>query len=345
MFHTRIGNPKVHFGGPGEPPRALRDLLEQRVDAVPADGSIDWVVYYFRDKQLAQALIRAHRRGVAVRVCIDGDPLQAGANDEVIQLLSGPDGLGDGLRVVRQRVPGHLHTKLFCFSDPHPIALVGSFNPSGDEPEDPQLIAKIGDQDRGHNMLVEIAEPALVSAFVRRVAAIHAGRRPFGKLMLWPKRRILAGAYEALFFPRLGSNSLDRRLSQLGPGAKIRVAASHFDDRRIARRLARVAKNGGEVEVVTHHTKRRSPERLVRFLRKRGVETYRYEHPDDLPMHAKFIVAEDSETRWSAFGSYNLNPTSRWLNQELLVLSEEPELWRMLRRRWETIKSEPWCRA
>jgi phosphatidylserine/phosphatidylglycerophosphate/cardiolipin synthase-like enzyme len=323
----------------------LRDLLEERVDAVPAGGTIDWVVYYFRDEQLAEALIRAHRRGVAVRVCIDGDPLQAGANDKVIQMLSGPDALGDGLRVVRQRVPGHLHTKLYCFSHPHPVALVGSFNPSGNDPEDFDLIAKIGDQDRGHNMLVEIDEPALVKAFVRRIAAIHSGKRPFGKLMLRAGRRVLAGAYEALFFPRWGSNPLDRRLSKLGPCAKIRVAASHFDDRRIARRLARIARRGGTVEVVTHHTKRRSPERLVRFLRKRGVETYRYEHPDDLPMHAKFIVAEDEATRWTAFGSYNLNPTSRWLNQELLVLSEEPELWRLLRRRWEAIKSEPWCRA
>ena len=36
---------KVHFGGPDRPPRALRDLLHARVEAVPAEGTIDWMTY------------------------------------------------------------------------------------------------------------------------------------------------------------------------------------------------------------------------------------------------------------------------------------------------------------
>jgi len=344
MFHSRLARPRVHFGGPDQSPRHLRDLLEQRVEAVPAGGAIDWMVYYFRDEPLASALIRAHRRGVAVRVCIDGDPLHPSVNEGVIRMLSGSGGIDGGLRVVRQRVPGHLHTKLYYFSHPEPTALVGSFNPSGNEPEDPKIIAKIGDQDRGHNLLVEIEEPELLHVLTSRVAAIHSGRRPFSGLLFPSRSRVAAGAFEAILFPRLGGNPLDHHLSQLGPGAEVRIAASHFDDRRVARRLAKLADAGAKIEVVTHHTLRRTPEPLVQFLRERRVRTHRYEHPDGLPMHAKFIVAEDARRRWSAFGSYNLNPTSRWLNQELLVFSDDAELWRALDSRWLAIMAEPWCK-
>ena len=58
--------------------------------------------------------------------------------------LSGTEGLGAGLRAVS--LPGipapagrawqaQLHEKLYCFSHPEPIAFVGSFNPSGDNPK------------------------------------------------------------------------------------------------------------------------------------------------------------------------------------------------------------------
>ena len=43
------------FGGPDRPARALRDLLEQKVDEVPPGGSIAWITYYFRDEALAEA--------------------------------------------------------------------------------------------------------------------------------------------------------------------------------------------------------------------------------------------------------------------------------------------------
>jgi phosphatidylserine/phosphatidylglycerophosphate/cardiolipin synthase-like enzyme len=62
-------------------------------------------------------------------------------------------------------------------------------------------------------------------------------------------------------------------------------------------------------------------------------------------MHAKFMLAQEGDQRWCAFGSYNLTRTSRWLNQELLVFSDRPALWRTLDARWSAITSEPWCRA
>jgi hypothetical protein len=321
---------KVFFGGPDQPARALRDLLEARVDAVPTGGTIDWMTYYFRDEPLAEALVRAHARGVQVRVAVEGYPRRRQANDRVIEILK--RGIHGGLRVERRLFgASHLHTKLYAFSDPIPHALVGSFNPSGTVPEhDPELIADIGDQDRGHNLLVEIDEPRMVDTL------IDAAR---GDLR---ERTVRDASAEADFFPR-ADDPLRNRIRRFGKGSKLRIAASHLRDPTMARELAVVVERGGSVEVLTHHTQRRSPEKLVEKLRSAGVRTYRYEHPAHLPMHAKFVVAEDAGSRWSAFGSYNLSRTSRWLNQELLMFSEDSAVWKALDARWMTILAEPWC--
>ena len=343
MFHSRLGKPKVHFGGPDQSPRSLRDLLEQRVEEVPRGGAIDWMVYYFRDERLADALIRAHRRGVTVRVCVEGFPRNRQANASIIDRLK--QGLGDGIQVHRRFLgASHLHSKIYCFSGPQPHALVGSFNPSGNPPDDACVIADIGDQDRGHNLLFEIDDPRLVSAFVERIVAIHSGANPFGSLAALDRSTIAAGGEQAFFFPRRGQSPLEEQFRRLGPRARLRIAASHIRDGSIARKLGEMAKRGTRVEVLTHHTRRRSPERLIRFLRAHGVATYRYRHPDDLPMHAKFILADDGSRRWSAFGSYNLTLTSRRLNQELLAISTDKDLWGQLDSRWRAIMAEPWCK-
>jgi len=330
----------VHFGGPDQPPRALRNLLEMRIPEVPPGGTIDWMTYYFCDERLAASLVRAHRRGVTVRICLEGSPRHSGANDAVIARLR--QGIGSGLRVDKHLFgASHLHTKLYCFSGPRAHALVGSFNPSGNDPEDPVVIADIGDQDRGHNLLVDLDEPEMVKALVERVAAVHSGTNPF--LSRGPDAQSAAG--EAFFFPRRSSNPLDARLAGLGSDTKLRISASHLSDGRTAQLLVRLVERGARVEVLTHHTLRRSPEPLVQFLRSGDVQTYRYEHPDGLPMHAKFILAEDGTRRWSAFGSYNLSRTSRWLNQELLMFSDDLQLWDTLDRRWAEIIAEPWVKA
>jgi len=153
---------QLHFGGPGYPNGRLRDLLTERVAQVPAGGAIDWVTYYFRDRRLAGELVAARHRGVDVRVTLDGRPRTRGANAAVIALLE--KGLGNSLRVVSAATDGlplgkvmrpRLHEKLYCFSHPQPTAWVGSFNPSGDQPElTPEVISQIGDHDRAFNLLV-----------------------------------------------------------------------------------------------------------------------------------------------------------------------------------------------
>jgi hypothetical protein len=135
---------EIYFGGGRRPSGCLRDLLADRIRSVPAGGSIDWVAYYFRDRRLAGDLLAAHRRGVRVTVTMEKQPRTPHANEAVAEMLAGPQGLGAGFRLLSLPLllprlqagwKPHLHEKLYCFSHPEPVAFLGSYNPSGDQPE------------------------------------------------------------------------------------------------------------------------------------------------------------------------------------------------------------------
>jgi phosphatidylserine/phosphatidylglycerophosphate/cardiolipin synthase-like enzyme len=329
---------RTFFGGPDRPPRFLRDMLEERVDQVPAGGTISWVTYYFRDEALADALLRARRRGVRVRVTMEGRPRLRHANDRVRALLT--EGLGDGLRMVVHRLPLHLHEKLYCFSHPRPVALLGSFNPSGNAPEDDDVIRVIGDQDRGHNLLVEIADADLVAALSAHAAAYRGGS---AMEHLWPPARppLRADGIWLYSFPRRNSRVLIDMLGALGSRAHLRVVGSHLRDRAAVTTLCAAARAGVQVEIIAHDSQRRVPRRMERACLKAGIAFSRYLHPDRLPMHNKFILAEDGGRRWTAFGSMNLTLSSRRLNRELLAICTDRGLFDAFSERWEAIAAEP----
>jgi phosphatidylserine/phosphatidylglycerophosphate/cardiolipin synthase-like enzyme len=346
---TEREKPSVHFGGPDLPPRLLRNLLEERVRAVPAGGSIDWVTYYFRDRGLARALLDARDRGVRVGVVIDSRPRTRQASQEVVALLSGPNGLGESFRALALPVPfrhlgvkrrPHLHEKLYCFSHPEPIAFVGSFNPSGDDPEEhPELLAEIGDQDRGDNVLVGFRDAKLVRALVDHARWYLSDRRTFPVWARPAGGRSAAGAdAEIHFLPQFGRHPVVRLLDRLGSGARLRVAASHLKGRAVSQGLLRLARRGATVEILAEATERRVPGAMEDRLRSAGIALRRCRA--GLPMHNKFLLAEDGTSRSVAFGSFNWTTRSFWLNREICVISRDPELFRTFEERWEKAHRE-----
>jgi len=331
------------FGGPDCPARALRDFLERKIDDVPSGGAIDWMTYYFRDEALARALIRAHRRGVEVKLCLEGRPRLGSANNRVIEMLRHPDqGIGNGLRVIQHVLPLHLHTKLYCFSGPQPTALIGSFNPSGNLPEDPRVIRSIGDQDQGYNLLVELRDLETVAALRDRIAVLHSSRRGLFGRVRRPVPWLLAPDAEIYCSPFLRRNPLHERLVAMPRGSVVRIAASHVRDFTVARCLVELVGRGVQVDLLTGGSGRRAPSRIGKYLIAGGVRVFRFGHPEQLPMHAKFILADGPRDRWVAFGSYNLTRTSRWLNHEMLAFSSDADLWWNLDARWTEMTSDRW---
>lgn len=348
-FMTRdIGNYEVHFGGPDLPAYRLRDLLAERIAAVPPGGAIDWVTYYFRDRMLAEGLLRAHRQGIKVTVTLERHPRTAHANEDVIGMLSGPNGLGEGFRTVSlQQVPTppgivwkpHLHEKLYCFSHPRPIAFIGSFNPSGYGPgDDPAIIAEIGDQDRGHNVLVGLGDPRLVERLTEHARWIHRTKHiMFYRFSPIANKAVRGKDTEIHFWPRVRPHPVLQFLSRLGAKARIRIAASHIKGASVVKAIIGLTYKGTAIEILAEPTLRRVPVYVEQMLTQAGIPFRRVTHPDGLPMHNKFLLAEKDGRRWVIFGSFNWTNQSYWLNHEIGAISANDQLFDAFAKRWETL--------
>jgi len=343
---------QAHFGGPDRP-QALRQLLTRRLAAVPAGGQVAWVTYYFRDRPLARDLLAAASRGVDVRLVLEGRPRIAQANAAVIALLSATGGLGDGLRTIAMRgIPApfglawkpQVHEKIYCFSAPVPVALMGSFNPSGDCPEEsPNALARIGDHHIAHNLLVEINDPDIVACLAAHVRDLHQN----GPWLFWRRapgslRDADFGDTQLHFWPRRGPHPIECLLKSYGSGSRIRLAASHLRNPAFVTCLARLAAKGAQVEVLAEHTARRVPPRVERRLTSAGVRIARLGGADKVPMHLKFVLAETADHHHTAFGSFNWTLPSYHLNHEVGIITRDTSLFEQLDRHWESLCPVDW---
>jgi phosphatidylserine/phosphatidylglycerophosphate/cardiolipin synthase-like enzyme len=331
---------RVHFGGPDRPAGALAGMLRSRIDAVPEGGEIHWITYYFGNVDLARALLEAKRRGVVVRLDIEARPRRGEVNAEVLRLLDGKEGLAEDVRAIRHVLPCHVHEKLYYFSHPAPVVYLGSYNPSRGAYDSPELLGDIGDQDRGHNFLVEITAAPPVAFLRAHLHAMHHHRHG----MFERFRSDLNAAYESSdlaiwLFPRRSSGVVPTALRRAAAD-RIRIAASHFRDGSMARLLASLAGRGVKVEILAHDTLRRMPRRVERTLRSAGIAFTRYAHAEGLPMHNKFMLLEGKSERSTLFGSFNLTKTSKWLNHEILLESHDPGLYSAFARRWNEMMAQ-----
>ncbi|OPY89375.1 MAG: hypothetical protein A4E72_01131 [Syntrophus sp. PtaU1.Bin208] len=348
-FMTRdIGDYEVHFGGPDLPACSLRNMLAERIASVPPGGAIDWVTYYFRDRMLAEELLRAHRRSVKVTVTLEGHPRTAHANEAVAAMLSGRDGLGPGFRSLtlgKMPVPfgkarrPHLHEKIYCFSHPKPVAFIGSFNPSGNGPgDDRAIIAEIGDQDRGHNVLVGLADPLLVERLVEHVRWIHSTRfLLLARFSRDANRAIRGKDIDLYFWPRVQPHPVLQFLCRLGANGRIRIAASHLKGKSVVNAILALASTGVTLEILAEPTLRRVPLEVERRLTQAGIPFRRVTPLEGLPMHNKFVLAEKGSQRWVLFGSFSWTDRSFRLNHEIGAISANEQLFEAFAGRWDAL--------
>jgi phosphatidylserine/phosphatidylglycerophosphate/cardiolipin synthase-like enzyme len=296
-------------------------------------------------------LLRAHRRGVKVTITLEGHPRTPDANAEVVAMLAGPEGLGKGFRTVSvagvptpsgKRLRPRLHEKLYCFSHPKPVAFIGSFNPSGDDPEErPDIIHEIGDQDRGHNVLVGLSDLSLVAGLVSHARWIKRARHDlFSRFFTNGKHTLRAGKTEVHFLPRLRPHAVARFLDGFGEGSRIRIAASHLRGRSTVNVITGLARRGVFLKILAEPTLRRVPAKVEQHLTSAGIAFRRVSLPGNMPMHNKFVLAEKNSQRWVVFGSYNWTTRSYWLNHEICAISADPELFNGFAQRWEVLERQ-----
>ncbi|MGI9228344.1 MAG: phospholipase D-like domain-containing protein, partial [Gammaproteobacteria bacterium] len=328
-----------------------RNILLEKIEQVPAGGSIDWVTYYFRDRELARALIKARQRGVAITLTLSAKPRTAIANEAVIKLLQAEDGLGNGLTLIN--IPGipaprgrawrpQLHEKLYCFSHPEPIAYIGSFNPSGDTPEQqPDIIKEVGDHNTGHNLLLGITDQTLVQHL--QTHARHLHDNPPGLLYRFSRTAtndIQSGDTHLYFWPRRAEHPILVLLEKVTRGARVSIAASHIRSGLAVKRICKLAGRGVTVDIIAEASRRRVTPAVEQTLLAAGVNFRRLCYTQPVPMHLKFMLVQTDSQCWSVTGSYNWTLPSFLLNHEIALITENRQLFQELQQRWQLLQAD-----
>jgi phosphatidylserine/phosphatidylglycerophosphate/cardiolipin synthase-like enzyme len=145
---------------------------------------------------------------------------------------------------------------------------------------------------------------------------------------------------EIHFWPRVRPHPVLHFLSRLGAKARIRIAASHIKGTSILEAITGLAYRGAAVEILAEPTLRRVPVEVERMLTQAGISFRRVTHPEGLPMHNKFVLAEKGSQRWVIFGSFNWTDRSYWVNHEIGAISADDQLFDAFASRWEVLAAQ-----
>jgi phosphatidylserine/phosphatidylglycerophosphate/cardiolipin synthase-like enzyme len=338
---------RVYFGGPDKPAFYLRDLLAEKIDKVDGNGEIFWITYYFRDFFLAEKLIRAAERGAKVTVLLEAQPRVKNANLEILNLLKTNEKVA--VKAIRHKSLHKLfsgfnpkiHEKLYYFKcNNKTSAFIGSYNPSGRENDDLNILELIGDQDRGHNFLLELNDNVFLEDLYKHCIYMKNIRHGFLENLRKWHRKIESDGDILYYFPWSSKRVLFNFFEKAVRGDIMYISISHFTLKSLVFRLYRLSKKGVVIKMISHNTKRRFPKKIENLLSKLNITFMRYTHPKQYPMHNKFVILERKKETLVASGSLNFTFKSLNGNHEILFITRNSAITQQFKDRWNTIEKE-----
>jgi phosphatidylserine/phosphatidylglycerophosphate/cardiolipin synthase-like enzyme len=293
-----------YAGGPDED-------LARAVDA--SVRSVDIASYDFDLLSVARALLRAHGRGVAVRIVVDSDNFHT----EALDLLR-----GQGIPVVGDARSALMHDK-FVVIDGGEI-WAGSMN------------LTVNDAYRNDNNLLRIRSAELARIFNAEFEEMF-DRRRFGPASPSGKRAAAveteAGPVEVLFAPEDG---VARRVTELIAGARtgLRVLAFSFTSAEIAGAMLERWRSGVSLSGVMEKTQVHSNTgNQYDVLQSAGADVRLDANPRN--MHHKVILI-DGEILIT--GSYNFTASAEEKNDEDLLIFRDRSLAEAFEREFRRIR-------
>ncbi|MBN8443651.1 MAG: cardiolipin synthase ClsB [Thauera sp.] len=306
--------------------------LEASIDA--AEREIFLQSYIFSGdavgRGIATALRRAARRGVAVRVMVDG----FGGRDFVRDVMPGLADAGVEVLIYRREVRAlslrrhrlrRLHRKVVVIDGRE--AYVGGINITDDFEPDGSSFPRYDYAVRVEGPVLE----AVVDSAQRlwRLVAWASFRRRVHQPLLAPPRVEVAGSISAAFVVR--DNLRYRRAIEDAYLAAIEAARSEivianayfFPGRRFRHALIEAAERGVAVTLLLqgvggdHPLQVYATRALYPFLLQRGVRLFEYHRSH---LHAKVAVVDG---RWATVGSSNIDAFSLLLAREANVVVED----------------------
>lgn len=314
--------------------------LEASIDA--AGHEIFLQSYIFRDdavgRRIAAALCRAARRGVAVRVMVDG----FGGRDFVRQLMPLLQQAGVEVLIYRREMRllllrrhrlRRLHRKIVVLDGRE--AYVGGINLTDDfdVPE-----ARFPRYDYAVRVEGPVLGPIVESVHrLWRLVSWAGFRRRVHQPLLAPARTGVAGSLRAAFVLR--DNLRHRRAIEdaylaaiAGARSEIVIANAYFfPGRRFRHALVEAARRGVRVVLLLqgtgdHPVQLHATRALYPFLLEQGIRLFEYQRSH---LHAKVAVVD---RRWATVGSSNIDVFSLLLAREANIVIEDEGFARQLER-------------
>jgi cardiolipin synthase len=291
-----------------------------------ARESISLEMYIFTAGPLGErareALVRARRRGVRVRVLVDGIGSLALSDDFWSPLRAAGGEARFFNPVALNRFQIRNHRKLLVCDET--IAFVGGFNIA---PEYEGDGVTRGWRDLGLSLTGPLV-PQLAASFEEMFALAEFRHRRFARLRRPAFTRIVTTATEQLLLsgPGRGFNRIRRALqNDLARAQAAQIMVGYFlPTGRLRRALLRVARRGGRLQLLLAGKSdvllsQLAGQSLYRRFLKAGTQIYEYE-PQIL--HAKLLIVDDAVY----VGSANLDPRSLGINYELVIRFENPKM-------------------
>ena len=300
---------EVYFTTPVYPdrPETRRGGIDERfvqfVDA--ATRTLDVAAYEFDLENVAQAMVRAKTRGVAIRMVTDSDTVNA-VRDEATQkaLKIVRDA---GITIVPDERAAIMHHK-FAVRDGQEI-WTGSWN------------LTVGDTYRLNNNAVRMASPELARAFTDEFETMFVQKK-FGagraRGQVNPPFQVGAMRVQILFAPEDGvAQKIAERIGQAT--SQIRFLAFSFTHDGIGQAVLGRAQGGVSVSGVFEKTGSETRFSELGTMKQAGLDVYQDGNP--YVMHHKVFVLDGKTT---IFGSFNFSDGADRDNDENALIVDDP---------------------
>ncbi len=281
-------------------PPYLRDMLN---DIANARQSIDMATFEYTLQPLAEALVAAHQRGVAVRLALDRESLEDPVDAKFAGIVEAA-----GIPVSWEDTTAFLNSKFIIIDNK--IVWTGSWN------------ATINDTYRNNNNLLRMTIPALVENYRVEFEEMASGRFGNSKQVTTPFSRITTAqaTIENYFTPRERPAA---RIVEMINGARRSVLfmAFSFTNDEIAGAMIARQQAGVPVRGVFERRNAGGVGSDFGMLRDGGVEVL--EDGNCYTMHHKVIIIDEHIV---ITGSYNFTTRAERTNDENLLIIDDPKL-------------------
>lgn len=295
---------EVFFNDPynNEKDRSIQNMILDDIKA--AERTIDLATYNYSDTKTAEALVKAVKRGVTVRLVID----ESNYGKDVIKTLK-----KGGVQIVKAESNGLMHSKYLIIDGK--VTISGSANMT------------LSSFSYDNNFMIRIESPEIADIFTEEFEEMFCDKI-FGEKSPYTDKapagvKLSDGTVVYVRFSP--DDKVDDMIETLIAAAdeSVYMLAYSFASRDIAERLETAAEGGRDVIVICEDSKAYTDGGgQCGPLAEAGLNVY-VDGYEDILMHEKAIILDESVV---IAGSYNFTRSADKRNDEQVLVIQSPEI-------------------